>query len=264
MLATAMLVCGLPVSAPGAGFPDVPVSSVEVVHRWPHDPGAFTEGLLVQDGSLLESTGQYGTSALRRVDLATGRVVDQVHLDRRYFAEGVTSLGGKVYQLTWQEHRCFVYDAASLAAEPGLTYAGEAWGLTDDGTALILSDGTAVLRFLDPATLAVQRTIEVVGGGRPVTGLNELEYVDGEIFANVLNDRRIARIDPVDGALLGWIDLSDLVASVKVTDEDAVLNGIAYDARTGRLYVTGKRWPDLFEIRVHEPVAGRAAGSTRL
>lgn len=258
MLATAMLVFGVPVGAPGPASQDVPVSSVEVVHRWPHDPGAFTEGLLVQDDRILESTGQYGTSALRRVDLTTGQVVDQVKLGRKYFAEGVTRLGGKVYQLTWQEHRCFVYDASSLAAEPALTYTGEAWGLTDDGVSLILSDGTDLLRFLDPATLAVRSTIEVLDRGRPVTGLNELEYVEGEIFANVLNDRKIARIDPRDGALLGWIDLADLVASVPVTDEDAVLNGIAYDARAKRLYVTGKRWPDLFEIRVHDPVAERA------
>jgi glutamine cyclotransferase len=251
LLTSAVVLVGVPAGAPGPVSPDVPVSSVEVVHRFPHDPTAFTEGLLYDNGDIVESAGQYGSSTLRRVDLATGRVVARVNLGKEYSAEGIALLQGTLFQLTWQEHRCFRYDATSLTPAGVLAYDGEAWGLTDDGTELVLSDGTNVLRFLDPETLEVTRTIEVLDGATPVTGLNELEYVDGEIFANVFNDRRIARIDPRNGALLGWIDLSDLVASVAVSDEDAVLNGIAYDEHAKRLFVTGKRWPDLFEIRVH-------------
>lgn len=238
-----------------AGPPDLadrvsPVETVDIVHTWPHDPGAFTQGLVFHRGELLESTGQYGASTLRRVELRTGRVLQQVDLDRQYFAEGITVHRGRLYQLTWREHRCFVHDPVSLARQGALAYDGEAWGLTDDGDRLILSDGTGTLRFLYPASLAVQRTVTVLDGRRPVGGLNELEYVNGEIYANVLGERRLARIDPRDGAVLGWIDLTEVVAAVDAPDEDAVLNGIAYDAAGDRLFVTGKRWPSLFEVRV--------------
>ena len=260
MVFASALVAGVVVSATlsaggnatAAARSDAPVQRVEVVNAWPHDRAAFTEGLLFYDGDLLESTGQYGESTLRRVDLRTGKVRQEVDLDRRYFAEGIALLRGRLYQLTWQERRCFVYDPSSLAAETVVPYGGEGWGLTQDGQSLIVSDGTNVLRFLDPQTFEVSRTIRVLDGDRPLVALNELEYVKGEIYANVLFDRRIARIDPRDGALLGWIDLTDILPADEVSDEDAVLNGIAYDELGDRLFVTGKRWPKLFEIRVDE------------
>jgi glutamine cyclotransferase len=227
------------------------------VHARPHEPGAFTEGLVFDGANILESAGQYGESTLRRVDLRSGRVLQKVDLGREYAAEGIAVLRGRLYQLTWREHACLVYDASDFTPRPTLSYAGEAWGLTGDGTSLILSDGTAELRFLDPQTLEVERSIAVLDGDRPVPGLNELEYVEGELYANVLNDRRIARIDPRTGAVLGWIDLTDLVAGVPVTDEDAVLNGIAYDQAANRLFVTGKRWPSLFEIRIRDRARDR-------
>jgi glutamine cyclotransferase len=254
LLASAVLLGGIgaPVAPSVAAQRDVPVQTVEVVERWPHDPAAFTQGLLVDDGDILESSGQYGSSTLRRVDLRTGTVRRQLDLGEEYFAEGIALLRGTLYQLTWREGRCLLYDPTSFTPRGVLAYDGEAWGLTHDTQHLILSDGTHQLRFLDPATLGVERTISVLDRGRPVPGLNELEYVNGQIFANVLNERRIARIDPHDGALLGWLDLTDLVTTVDVSDEDAVLNGIAYDDATDRLFVTGKRWPTLFEIRIGE------------
>ncbi|MBA3744837.1 MAG: glutaminyl-peptide cyclotransferase [Sporichthya sp.] len=260
------------VSAPPTTRPDsastaarqvTPVDTYEVVHTWPHDRKAFTEGLLFHDGDLWESSGQYGESTLRRVDLQTGRVLKERFLGREYFAEGVALLRGKLYQLTWQEHQCFVYDPTNLSVESALSYEGEGWGLTHNGTNLIRSDGTNKLRFLDPRTFEVKRTISVLDGDRPVLGVNELEYVRGEIYANVLPDRRIARIDPRDGALLGWIDLTDLVATVKVSDEDAVLNGMAYDEAGDRLFVTGKRWPTVFEIRIRESSEPRSPDPLR-
>lgn len=254
LLASAVLLGGLGVPvAPSVAAPrDVPVHSVEVVAAWPHDPAAFTQGLLVDGGDILESSGQYGTSTLRRIDLRTGAVRRQVDLGREYFAEGIALLRGTLYQLTWQEGRCLLYDPTSFASKGVLAYAGEAWGLTHDTRQLILSDGTHHLRFLDPATLEVERTISVLDRRRPVSGLNELEYVNGQVFANVQGERRIARIDPKDGAVLGWLDLTEMAATVDVRDEDAVLNGIAYDEAADRLFVTGKRWPTLFEIRIEK------------
>lgn len=254
LLASVVLLSGVgaPVAPAVAAGREAPVHDVEVVGRWPHDPGAFTQGLLVDGDDVLESSGQYGASTLRRSDLRTGAVHRQVDLGDEYFAEGIAVLRGTLYQLTWREGRCFVRDSSTLAAKTELTYAGEAWGLTHDTRRLILSDGTHRLRFLDPATLGLERTISVLDGGRPVSGLNELEFVNGQIFANVLNERRIARIDPTDGTVVGWLDLTDLVGTVDVSEEDAVLNGIAYDEATDRLFVTGKRWPTLFEIRVGE------------
>jgi len=234
---------------PSANQP-VPIYGYEVVHFWPHDPRAFTQGLVFSNGNLLESTGQEGRSSLRRVEFDEGKVIQKVDVPEPYFAEGITLLKGKIYQLTWQHHLGFVYDALTFDKIGQFNYGGEGWGLTNDGQSLILSDGTQQIRFLDPDTFQVRKTISVVDGGRPVLEINELEYVQGEIYANIWHDDRIARIDPQSGKVIGWIDLTGLLAPGEVHDEEAVLNGIAYDEKNSRLFVTGKLWPKLFEIRL--------------
>jgi glutaminyl-peptide cyclotransferase len=221
----------------------------EVVAAYPHDPNAFTQGLVVENGQLYEGTGQYGASSIRRVDLKTGRVQKLHAINNSYFGEGITILDGKLYQLTWTNGLAFVYDAESFDIQKTLRYATEGWGLTHDGKQLILSDGSATLRFLDPATFGSLREIIVRDGDQPIGRLNELEYVDGEIWANVWYEDRIARISPADGAVLGWIDLASLYPRAARSSE-AVLNGIAYDRNAKRLFVTGKNWPQLFEIKV--------------
>ena len=222
----------------------------EIVHVWPHDPDAFTQGLIFHDGKLLESTGQIGRSSLRRVELQTGRVLQKVDVPEPYFAEGITLLKGKIYQLTWQHQVGFIYDAWTFEKIGQFNYQGEGWGLTNDGQLLILSDGTYRIRFLDPDNFQVRKTIAVGDGSTPVTEINELEYVQGEIYANIWHADRIARIDPQTGRIVGWIDLTGLLSRGEVHDEEAVLNGIAYDETSGRLFLTGKLWPKLFEIRV--------------
>ncbi len=236
--------------APNTSADAPPIYTFEVVNTWPHDRTAFTQGLIFHDGDFLESTGQYGESTLRHVEMKTGNVRKKVEVGKQYFAEGITLFQGKVYQLTWQNHKCFMYDPVSFKVEKEFYYDGEGWGLTHDGESLIMSDGTHQLRFIDPQTFKVKRTIKVLDRGKPLRELNELEYVKGEIYANVWHDNRIARIDPRDGKILGWIDLKGLLSAGQVTDDEAVLNGIAYDEAGDRLFVTGKLWPKLFEIRV--------------
>jgi glutaminyl-peptide cyclotransferase len=221
-----------------------------IVHTYPHDPRAFTQGLLYADGHLYESTGLHGRSSLRMVDLETGHVLQSVAVPSQYFAEGLAAWGSTLIQLTWQAHVAFVYDRFSFRLLRTLQFDGEGWGLTEDGRHLILSDGSATLKFLDPATLRVVRTIQVTDQGSPVTQLNELEYVRGEIYANIWHSDRIARIAPETGKVLGWIDLAGILPASERTDPEAVLNGIAYDAEHDRLFVTGKLWPKLFEIKV--------------
>lgn len=221
-----------------------------VVHAYPHDAQAFTQGLVFADGHLYESTGQVGHSSLRMVDLETGRVLQELPVPPPYFAEGVTTWESTLVQLTWQSHVAFLYDRFSFRQLRTEKYAGEGWGLTTDGKALIMSDGTAQLRFLDPETFRELRRVTVKDHGQPVTYLNELEMVKGEIYANVWHTDRIARIAPVTGQVLGWIDLSGLLPSSERRDPEAVLNGIAYDAAHDRLFVTGKLWPRLFEIKI--------------
>jgi glutamine cyclotransferase len=223
--------------------------AVEVVAVYPHDRNAFTQGLVVHDGKLLEGTGQYGASSLRRVDIASGRVERLLPLGAAYFGEGITVLGDRIYQLTWQNRLGFIYDVESFDPRGTFRFDGEGWGLTNDGEHLILSDGTASLRFIDPETFNVVRTITARENGQPLTRLNELEYVGGEIWANIWYDDRIARLSPADGTLLGWIDLAALYPPSQRGSND-VLNGIAYEAQTRRLFVTGKNWPQLFEIKV--------------
>jgi glutamine cyclotransferase len=234
----------IPTNAP------VPTYGYEVVHVWPHDPRAFTQGLVFHDGKLLESTGQEGSSSLRRVEPETGKVLQKVDVPAPYFAEGITLLKGKIYQLTWQHQLGFIYDAWTFEQIGKFNYQGEGWGLTNDGQSLILSDGTNRIRFVDPDNFQVRKTIAVVDGNAPVTEINELEYVQGEIYANIWHADRIARIDPLSGRIVGWIDLTGLLARGEVQDEEAVLNGIAYDEPNRRLFVTGKLWPKLFEIRL--------------
>jgi len=218
-----------------------------VVNVYPHDPGAFTQGLVYADGVLYESTGLNGRSSLRRVALETGEVLQRRDLAPEYFGEGLALFNDRLIQLTWQNNIGFVYDANSFEPLQTWAYPTEGWGLTHDGTHLIMSDGSAVLRFLDPYTFAVQRAVTVTNGGRPVARLNELEYINGEVFANVWMTDWIARIDPHTGRVLGWVDLSGLLTAEERTAAD-VLNGIAYDPQGGRLFVTGKLWPKLFEI----------------
>jgi len=222
----------------------------EVVHGWPHDRLAFTQGLVYRDGKLYEGTGRNGQSSLREVELETGRVLHRHDLEQRYFGEGLAFFDGKLYQLTWRSQVGFIYDAATFQPVGQFNYTGEGWGLTDDGTSLILSDGTSTLRFLDPVTFAVRRTVTVTDNGQEVSRLNELEYVNGEVYANVWTSNLIARIDPATGHVKGWIDLTGLLSPMDRTGDEDVLNGIAYDAANDRLLVTGKLWPRLFQIRV--------------
>jgi glutamine cyclotransferase len=229
-----------------------PVAGFEVVAVYPHDPGAFTQGLAIEGGRLYEGTGQYGASTVRRVDLASGRPEKQRALGPRYFGEGIAILSGLLYQLTWQNGVVVVYDLETFEVDRTMQYEGEGWGLTHDGRELIMSDGSATIRFRNPETFAVTREIEVRDNGAPVARLNELEYVDGEIWANIWYDDRIVRISPANGVVLGYIDLSKLYPPTARTSE-AVLNGIAYDAAAKRLFVTGKNWPQLYEIAVTRP-----------
>jgi glutaminyl-peptide cyclotransferase len=235
-----------PVEAQPAG---ARVERVEVVNVFPHDARAYTQGLVYRGGFLYESTGLYGRSSVRQVRLETGAVVRQQPLDERYFGEGLAEWNGRLFQLTWQGGLGFVYDRDTFRLERSFRYAGEGWGLAHDGRQLILSDGTAQLRFLDGSTLGETRRVTVRDGGAPVRELNELEVVRSEVLANVWHSDRIARIDPATGTVVGWIDLSGLLSPGDVTDPEAVLNGIAYDEAGDRLFVTGKLWPKVFEVR---------------
>jgi len=225
---------------------------VRVVAAYPHDPSAFTQGLAVTAGRIYEGTGQFGSSSVRRIDIATGRVQLMVPLNQAYFGEGITIFNGRLYQLTWQSQMGFIYELETLNVLDTFRYSGEGWGLTHDRKHLIVSDGSSTIRFLDPETFAVLKRLDVRENFLPVTRLNELEYIDGEIWANVWHEDRIARISPVSGEILGWIDLRGLHPRSARGAED-VLNGIAYDSNTGRLFVTGKNWPQLFEIEIVRP-----------
>ncbi|AKJ06601.1 glutamine cyclotransferase [Archangium gephyra] len=227
-----------------------PVSGFEVVQSWPHDPNAYTQGLVYRDGRLYEGTGLHGQSSLREVELETGAVLRRHDLERQHFGEGIALFKGRLYQLTWRSQVGFIYDAATFQQVGRFAYPTEGWGLTDDGTSLIMSDGSSTLRFLDPTTLAVQRTLRVTDAGREISLLNELEFIKGELYANVYLQNDIARIDPATGKVTGWINLSGLLPPEERTGTEDVLNGIAYDAARDRLLVTGKRWPRLFHIRL--------------
>ena len=221
-----------------------------VVKTYPHDRTAFTQGLEYRDGFFYEGTGLAGRSSLRRVDLATGRVLQNFVVPQPFFGEGITVLNQQIFELTYTTQTGFVYDKSSFRVLRSFTYPGEGWGMTNDGKQIYMSDGTAQIRVWDPATLKEVRRITVKDGTASVTQLNELEFVRGEIYANVWQTDRIARISPADGRVLGWIDLSGILPKNERTDPDAVLNGIAYDASADRLFVTGKLWPKIFEIKL--------------
>ncbi|NWK96883.1 glutamine cyclotransferase [Sphingobium lactosutens] len=222
----------------------------KLVKTYPHDPTAFTEGLFYLDGALYESTGLEGQSDIRKVALKTGKILQRRVLDRSYFGEGIVNWKDRLISLTWRHRQGFVWNLADFAPLSDFRYEGEGWGMTQDGRSLIMSDGSAQLRFLDPDTLIEARRITVAWNGRAVDRLNELEWVRGEIWANIWYDTKIARIDPATGAVIDWIDIAPLLKEAGVKDSEAVANGIAYDAATDRVFVTGKNWPKLFEIRV--------------
>jgi glutamine cyclotransferase len=234
--------------------PTAAVSGFRVLATYPHDPNAYTQGLVFVDGVLYEGTGLRGKSELRRVDLETGTVVQAHALDEDLFGEGVVVLGDRIYQITWQSGLAFVYDRETFEPLETFGYGGEGWGLTTDGARLIMTDGSDRLFFRDPETFEVTDTVAVRDGGLPVSNLNELEYIDGEVWANVYQTDWIVRIDPASGEVIGWVDMSDLRPTDDLRWENAgVLNGIAWDAEGGRLFVTGKDWPELYEIETVPP-----------
>ncbi|HOG58642.1 MAG TPA: glutaminyl-peptide cyclotransferase [Anaerolineaceae bacterium] len=223
-------------------------ASITVLAKFPHDPAAFTQGLLYADGLFYESAGLYGQSTLRKVDPETGAVLLEKRLDAQYFAEGLALLEGKLYQLTWKENTGFIYDPQDFRQLSTFSYPTEGWGLTTDGSSLILSDGSATLYFLDPQTLQTTRALQVSLDGAPLDRLNELEYIRGEIYANIWYKDLIARIDPASGEVVGVIDCGSLRDGEGAPAPNDVLNGIAYDARGDRLYITGKNWPWIYEV----------------
>ena len=232
-----------------AGATDgLPVIAARVVRRLPHDPGAYTEGLFIDHGELFESTGEEGRSSIRRESLVTGRVLEQVDLPSSLFGEGIVPWRGTIISLTWQNGIGFRWSRVGLRKLGQFSYLGEGWALTSNGRQLIMSDGSDTLRFVDPESFRLIHLLRVTANGQPVAKLNELEYVDGEILANIWLTDRIARIDPNSGKVLGWIDVSALHREAGRFGSDQVANGIAWDAAKRRLYVTGKEWPVLFEI----------------
>lgn len=243
-------------SGPPTAYPaaettgSIPTYTYRIVNTFPHDPNAFTQGLLWDDGVFYESAGLYNQSSLRRVDPETGQVLQMQDVPPEYFAEGLVLWDGKLIQLTWQEHTAFIYDKDSFEKLGEFGYPTEGWGITHDGRNLIMSDGSATLYFRDPETFAETGQIEVHDENGPVVRLNELEYIDGEIWANVWQTNRIARIDPATGQVTGWIDLTGILDNTTLTQQADVLNGIAYDAENGRLFITGKLWPAVFEIEL--------------
>jgi glutaminyl-peptide cyclotransferase len=247
---------GMTNAATAAAAPaDVVNYTYEVVKTFPHDPEAFTEGLDFLDGHLLESTGIFrdSKSSLREVELATGKVLRRKAIGDQFFGEGLAELNGKLYQLTWKSQKAFVYDRKTFDKLGEFNYTGEGWGLTTDGHWLIMGDGTSVIRFIDPATFKVDHAIDVTLRGAPQPFLNELEWVKGELFANIWQTEQVARIDPATGRIVGMINFSNLLPLADhVPDHTDVLNGIAYDAAGDRLFVTGKNWPKIFEVRLKE------------
>jgi glutamine cyclotransferase len=246
---TVILAMTSPTSTQRASRSRAPVAGYRVVHVFPHDSEAFTQGLVYRDGLFYEGTGLNGRSTIRKVKIETGQVMQLQKLDSQYFGEGIAILNDTLFQLTWQSGMAFLYDRMTFTRTGTFSYTGEGWGLTHDGRRLIMSDGTATLRFIDPASHKEISRLAVRDGGKPVLNLNELEYIKGEVFANVWQTDRIARISPKTGEVTGWIDLKGLLPASEQAP-DAVLNGIAYDAAGDRLFVTGKLWPKVFEIRI--------------
>lgn len=248
-LAFTLALATLPPEAAAA----VPTGGFEIRHVYPHDATAFTEGLFYLKGELYESTGIPGQSNLRRVRLADGVVLQSTPIASNLFGEGIVNWGSEIISLTWRDQVGFRWNLKTLNPKTSFHYRGEGWALTQDGKHLIMSDGTPVIRFRDPVTFREVRHIEVTADGRPVANLNELEWVKGEIFANIWQTHLIARIDPLNGKVKAWIDLTGLPETLSNANPDAVANGIAYDREHDRLFVTGKDWPHLYEIRLTPP-----------
>lgn len=243
----AAVICAA-LAACGKSDPDV--LSYQVVSTRPHDPQAYTQGFQLIEGRLFESTGQYGASSVREIEPATGKVLRKRPLAKQLFGEGLTVHDGELWVLTWKENTAHVFDRESFKLLRSHTYPGEGWGLTSDGTQLIMSDGSSDLKFINPKDFSVQKTLSVRDGALAIDQLNELEWVDGEIYANIYLSDRIARISPEDGRVTAWLDLAGLRNLLSRPNRAEVLNGIAYDAKTGHLLVTGKYWPQMFEIKI--------------
>ena len=251
--ASIILACApAPASSIAAQRKPAPVQSYKVVATFPHDTSSFTQGLVfASDGQLYESTGLEGESTLRRVDIATGQTLQKIDVPSQYFAEGLAMVGDELLQLTWRHKLGFVYDRKTFKQKRTFSYKTEGWGIAYDGTAsLVMSDGSDTLTFLDPKSLAVTKTLRVMDAGRPVSNLNELEWIEGEIWANIWMTDRIARISPRTGEVNAWIDLSSLFPVAQRMPPADVMNGIAYDKATRRIYITGKKWPRLYQITV--------------
>ena len=248
-LALAAALIGLPAGQASTNR-GVAFCTYQVQKSYPHDPAAYTQGLIYEDGHFFESTGVVGQSTIRRVRVVDGQVLQKVGLPAPLFGEGLTKWRGELVSLTWTGGRGFRWDAKSLRKVGEFSYAGEGWGLTHDGKQLILSDGTPVLRFLNPRTMKVEKRVTVTARGRPLANLNELEWVKGEIYANVWLTEQIVRIDPETGVVRAVIDLKGLRQLADAKEPEAVLNGIAYDAKTDRLFVTGKNWSKLFHVKL--------------
>ncbi len=251
-----LLALGLLLALPSARAQNkpTPVYGYKVVATFPHSTSSYTEGFFYLNGLFYEGTGIKGHSQVLVYD-STGHVKQQLELAPQYFGEGIVNWGPNLYEWTWQAHTGFVYNRATLHRLADFTYTGEGWGMTQDGTHILTDDGTAIIRFRDPKDFHEVRNITVTDQGSPVTNLNELEYIHGEIYANVWHTNRIARISPRDGHVIAWIDLSGLLPDVMHLDDEAVLNGIAYDAQHDRLFVTGKEWPTIFQIKLIPPAS---------
>jgi glutamine cyclotransferase len=247
IIATSAAIVVFALNSPRTAEPQV--YSYTIINTYPHDRNAFTEGLLIDDGVLYESTGLYGNSSLRRVELETGKVLQTYTLSPQYFGEGIAAYEGKIIQLTWQSQMGFVYDESSFESLQEFEYSTEGWGITYDGSHLIMSDGTSTLYFLDPENFQKTGQIEVYDPAGSIDNLNELEYVKGDVYANIWMEERIAIINPQTGQIIGWINMTGL-QSTQNQDMNDVLNGIAFDEKADRLFVTGKRWSQLFEIKL--------------
>jgi glutamine cyclotransferase len=249
-ITSAIAVCCLFAQTTAKKSAALPEYGYQIVHVYPHDRTAFTEGLEYHDGFLYESTGLNGRSTLRKVRLETGEVVQQIPLSSQYFGEGITIVGNEIIQLTYRTEVGFVYSLPDFHLLRQFTYKGEGWSLTHNATSIFMDDGTDEIRVWDPKTLAERRRIKVHEGAKTIDNVNELEYVEGELYANIWQTDRIARISPITGAVLGWIDLSGILSPMYRNGSEDVLNGIAWDSIHKRLFVTGKLWPNLFEIRI--------------
>ena len=247
VLAAALTACAC---GPASQAGSIPEYTYQVIHAYPHDPLAFTQGLLYLNGYLYEGTGLEGRSSIRKVKLETGEVVQKRDIPESYFGEGIVNWKDRLIEISWKTEMGWVYDLASFAPVREFHYQGEGWGLTQDGKRLIESDGSDQLRFWDPETLRETGRITITADGEPVEKLNELEWVKSEVYANIWETDRIARINPSNGKVVGWIDCTGILKRADRTGNEDVLNGIAYDSQTDRLFVTGKQWPKLFEIKL--------------